>query len=103
MMDSRDYLDQDGWPTFPPRDKLPLVQLLTGAALTASFTQRERALPQYRTNYPQRLALKEERDAVAYELLLPSWWHLMPVRKHRCQDKRRPAPEPVKPLYWRRR
>lgn len=101
MIDARDYL-QDGWPTFSARDKLPLLALIQGAAQTSRFVKKGLALGTAASKRAYA-ELKAERDAVCLHLLLPAWWHYAPTRQHRCQDKRRPAPEPVKPLYWRRR
>lgn len=89
-MDSRDYLDEDGWPVIPDRDRLPLRALMEGAALTTGFTKRERSLPQYKATFIQRCDLRAERDAVAYELTLPNEWHFAPVRTYR--DGRLKAP-----------
>lgn len=102
-MDARDTL-HDGWPVIADRDMLPLVWLLEGAALTASFVKRESDVPAYRDQYQNRLALRQERDAVDYAMTLPSWWHCCPVRAFRCCDKPKPPPKPTKPLYiWLRR
>ena len=103
-MDSRDYLDDDGWPEIAPRDKLPIVWLIQGAATTSQFTQRAVAVMHNSTSRVGITALNLERDAVAYALTLPGWWHCCPVRVHRTSDKPKPPPERPKPLYiWLKR
>lgn len=103
-MDSRDYLDPDGWPVISERDRLPLVWLLEGAVMTAKYQERTNSIFRASVNRAAITRLNEEREAVAYELTLPSWWHYAPVRAFRCCDKPKPPPKPTKPLYiWLRR
>lgn len=102
-MDARDYL-HDGWPQISERDRLPLVWLMEGAALTDNFIKRANGIVRGATNRSPLGNLNDERNAVAYELTLPTWWHFAPVRTHRCCDKPKPPPMPTKPLYiWLRR
>ena len=98
-MDSRDYLDDDGWPEIAPRDRLPLLWLCKGAATTSQFTQRAVAVMDNSTSRTGIGRLNEEREAVAYALTLPGWWHCCPVRSHRCSEKPRPPPEPPRPIF----
>ena len=77
-MDSRALLNTDGWPEIPDRDRLPLRWLCEGAAITSQFTQRAIAVMHNSTSRVGITALNLERDAVAYALTLPSWWHLEP-------------------------
>lgn len=103
-MDSRDYLDPDGWPVIADRDRLPIASLLQGGALTASFVKRENAVRFEAGRSALLTAIAADRDGVAYELTFPSWWHFAPVRAFRCCDKPKPPPKPTKPLYiWLRR
>lgn len=80
-MDSRDYLDADGWPVIPERDRLPLLWLLEGSARTAEFEKRLRDVASYSCTKNLRQEIRQEREAVAYELTLPSWWHFMKSRR----------------------
>lgn len=102
-MDGRDLL-ADGWPVIPDRDRLPIVWLIEGAAITSQFTQRAVAVMHNSTSRTGIGRLNEEREAVALALTLPTWWHLEPVRVHRTSDKPKPPPERPKPLYiWLKR
>lgn len=102
-MDARDTL-YDGWPQIPERDRLPLVWLMEGAALTDSFIRRANGIVRGATNRSPLGTLNEEREAIAYELTLPTWWHYCPVRSFRTSDKPKPPPITPKPLYiWLRR
>ena len=80
-MDSRDYLDADGWPVIPDRDRLPLLWLLEGAGRTAEFEKRVRDFASYSCRKNLRQEIRQEREAVAYELTLPSWWHFVKSRR----------------------
>ena len=102
-MDGRDLL-ADGWPVIPDRDRLPIVWLIEGAAITSQFTQCAVAVMHNSTSRTGIGRLNEEREAVALALTLPTWWHLEPVRSCRCSEKLRPPPKPTKPLYiWLKR
>lgn len=92
-MDCRDLLrDLDGWPLIPERDRLPLLRLIEGAALTAGFVRDS----QMRTDAPHRLLrlseIANQRDGVLHEL--PRSWLSAPVRANRLDSRR------IKP-FWR--
>ena len=102
-MDGRDLL-ADGWPEITPRDRLPIVALIQGAALSANFEARLAQAGTYSATKRLRYEIGREREAIAYALTLPSWWHCGPVRVFKTSDKPRPPPTPTKPLYiWLRR
>lgn len=91
-MDCRDLTrTDDGWPVIPERDRVPLLRLLEGAALTAGFIRDARNIT---FDTPHRLMQLSEiasrREAVAHELLLPRAWLYMPVRSHRldCRNSK---------------
>ena len=88
LIDSRDHLDAEGWPVIATRDRLPLVWLLKGAALTDSFTRQIKSCGYSRQEIRRAYELQQSRDAVAYALTLPAWWHSCPVRKHVCSHTR---------------
>ena len=86
-MDSRDYLDAEGWPVIATRDRLPLVWLLKGAALTDSFTRQIKSCGYSRQEIRRAYELQQSRDAVALQLTLPAWWHYCTVRSYRCSNE----------------
>lgn len=103
-MDSRDYMNDDGWPEIAPRDKLPIVSLIQGAAVSAKFEARLAQAGTYSSTKKLRHEIGLEREAIALALSLPSWWHCCPVRAFKTSDKPRPPPKPTKPLYiWLKR
>lgn len=88
LIDSRDYLDADGWPVINERDRLPLLQLLEGCMVTSRFVAQIKACPSTKLGIRTAYELQQGRDAVCYELLLPSWWHCSPVRRFKCSNER---------------
>jgi hypothetical protein len=75
-------------PVIADRDRLPLLQLLQGAGLSARFVEAERAILNHRTaGHHQKIrAITAQREAVACALTLPSWWHVMPSRRLLCPN-----------------
>ena len=87
-MDSRDYLDAEGWPVISDRDRLPLLWLLNGAQLTDGFERELNQLRHTRDDLRRVVELHASREAVCYELTLPKLWHYAPVRKHVCSHSK---------------
>ena len=83
-MDSRDYLDAEGWLVIRDRDRLPLVWLMEGAALTDGFTRQIKSCGYSKQEIRRAFEIQQSRDSVCYQLTLPAWWHCCPVRKHVC-------------------
>jgi hypothetical protein len=85
-MDSRDLpRDADGLPIIPDRDRLPLRWLCEGACQSGRFNKAAQAIVDSRIK-SQGMQLREinnQREAVALDLSLPSWWHYCPVRSIR--------------------
>ena len=86
-MDSRDYLDAEGWPVIRYRDRLPLVWLLEGAAVSAGFERQLKACGYTKAEHRRYVEIVESRDSVAYALTLPSWWHYCHVRSFKCSNE----------------
>lgn len=88
LIDSRDYIAEDGWPIIAARDRLPLLQLLEGAHLTDGIVKSIKACDSRREGIRRAYELEQSRDAVCYELTLPAWWHCCPVRKIVCSHSK---------------
>jgi len=87
LIDSRDYLDAEGWPVISDRDRLPLMDLLDGAHLTNGFVRQLNAVGFSRDDLRRAAEIRASRDAVALQLTLPAWWHYCTVRSYRCSNE----------------